>query len=163
MINQRYISLKFFRNQRVEIVCTYLSPRAGNANCRAVGHFRLGGEQRANHLAQNVMTAYPIFRGCDFDSPSPALRPRCCILCVFGVVLCLLSQSCTTEESIMASIARQSPMLRQSCLSAFRSSPLVNRNAAGVSQMVAFHASAKKQILPPLPRELALFLGEYWD
>ena len=59
----------------------------------------------------------------------------------------------------MASIARQSPMLRQSCLSAFRSSPLVNRNAAGVSQMVAFHASAKKQILPPLPRELALFWG----
>lgn len=59
----------------------------------------------------------------------------------------------------MASIARQSPMLRQSCLSAFRSSPLANRNAAGVSQMVAFHASAKKQILPPLPRELDLFLG----
>lgn len=52
----------------------------------------------------------------------------------------------------MASIARQSPLLRQSCLSAIRA-PLVNRNAAGVSQMVAFHASAKKQILPPLPRE----------
>lgn len=52
----------------------------------------------------------------------------------------------------MAFIARQSPLLRQSCLSAFRS-PFVGRNAAGVSQVVAFHASAKKQILPPLPRK----------
>lgn len=52
----------------------------------------------------------------------------------------------------MASIAHQSPLLRQSCLSAFRA-PLVNRNAAGLSQVVGFHASAKKQILPPLPRE----------
>ncbi|KAH1273725.1 hypothetical protein KXW98_000384 [Aspergillus fumigatus] len=50
----------------------------------------------------------------------------------------------------MASIARQSLLSRHSCLSAFRS-PLVNKN---VSQVVAFHASAKKQILPPLPREL---------
>ncbi|KAF7117403.1 hypothetical protein CNMCM5793_006305 [Aspergillus hiratsukae] len=47
----------------------------------------------------------------------------------------------------MASIARQSLLSRHSCLSAFRS-PLVNRN---VAQVVAFHASAKKQILPPLP------------
>ncbi|KAA8651517.1 CybS family protein [Aspergillus tanneri] len=47
----------------------------------------------------------------------------------------------------MASIVRQSPFLRQTCLSAFRS-PLATRN---VSQVVAFHASAKKQILPPLP------------
>jgi hypothetical protein len=31
----------------------------------------------------------------------------------------------------------------------------VNKN---VSQVVAFHASAKKQILPPLPRELLLDL-----
>jgi succinate dehydrogenase (ubiquinone) membrane anchor subunit len=53
----------------------------------------------------------------------------------------------------MASIARQSPLLRQSCLSAIRA-PLVNRNTAGVSQMVAFHASAKKQILPPLPQTI---------
>ncbi|KAI9932172.1 hypothetical protein ASPWEDRAFT_27558 [Aspergillus wentii DTO 134E9] len=51
----------------------------------------------------------------------------------------------------MASIARQTPLLRQSCLSAFRS-PLASRNAAGVSQTVAFHASAQKQILPPLPQ-----------
>lgn len=58
----------------------------------------------------------------------------------------------------MASIARQSPLFRQSCLSAIRS-PLVSRNAAGASQVVAFHASAKKQILPPLPRELALGLA----
>lgn len=57
----------------------------------------------------------------------------------------------------MVSIARQSPLLRQSCLSAIRS-PLVSRNTAGASQMVAFHASAKKQILPPLPRELAPIL-----
>ncbi|KAH8434201.1 membrane anchor subunit of succinate dehydrogenase, Sdh4 [Aspergillus melleus] len=48
----------------------------------------------------------------------------------------------------MASIARQSPLLRQTCLSAFRS-PLATKN---VSQAVAFHASAKKQILPPLPQ-----------
>lgn len=53
----------------------------------------------------------------------------------------------------MASIARQSPLLRQTGLSAIRS-PLVSRNAVGASQLVAFHASAKKQILPPLPREL---------
>lgn len=55
----------------------------------------------------------------------------------------------------MASIARQSPLLRQTGLSAIRSS-LVSRNAVGASQLVAFHASAKKQILPPLPRELDL-------
>jgi hypothetical protein len=54
----------------------------------------------------------------------------------------------------MASIARQSLLSRHSCLSAFRS-PLVNKN---VSQVVAFHASAKKQILPPLPRESLLDL-----
>ncbi|GFG07601.1 succinate dehydrogenase subunit CybS, putative [Aspergillus udagawae] len=48
----------------------------------------------------------------------------------------------------MASITRQSLLSRHSCLSAFRS-PLVNKN---VSQVVAFHASAKKQILPPLPQ-----------
>ncbi|EAU34304.1 succinate dehydrogenase cytochrome b small subunit, mitochondrial precursor [Aspergillus terreus NIH2624] len=51
----------------------------------------------------------------------------------------------------MASIARQSPLLRQTCLSAFRS-PLAAKNVTGVSQVVAFHASAKKQILPPLPQ-----------
>ncbi|KAB8249085.1 succinate dehydrogenase cytochrome b small subunit [Aspergillus flavus] len=53
----------------------------------------------------------------------------------------------------MASIARQSSLLRQSCLSAFRS-PFATRNGAGVSQVVAFHASAKKQILPPLPQTI---------
>ncbi|PLN78984.1 succinate dehydrogenase cytochrome b small subunit [Aspergillus taichungensis] len=46
----------------------------------------------------------------------------------------------------MASLARQSPLLR---LSAAR--PLAIR-PAGASQMVGFHASAKKQILPPLPQ-----------
>lgn len=55
----------------------------------------------------------------------------------------------------MASIVRQSPLLRQSCLSALRS-PFAGKNVAGVSQVVAFHASAKKQILPPPPRKLAL-------
>lgn len=61
--------------------------------------------------------------------------------------------SCSKDDSYtMASIARQSPLLRQSGLSAIRS-PLLNRNAVGASQLVAFHASAKKQILPPLPRE----------
>ncbi|KAL4941368.1 hypothetical protein BDV06DRAFT_212721 [Aspergillus oleicola] len=44
-------------------------------------------------------------------------------------------------------------LMRQSCLSAFRT-PLATRNAAGVSQVVAFHASAKKQILPPLPQTI---------
>nr|WBR39002.1 succinate dehydrogenase iron-sulfur subunit D [Aspergillus uvarum]WBR39003.1 succinate dehydrogenase iron-sulfur subunit D [Aspergillus uvarum]WBR39004.1 succinate dehydrogenase iron-sulfur subunit D [Aspergillus uvarum] len=53
----------------------------------------------------------------------------------------------------MASIARQSPLLRQSCLSAFRA-PWASKNAAGVSQVVAFHASANKQILPPLPQSI---------
>ncbi|KAF5854901.1 membrane anchor subunit of succinate dehydrogenase, Sdh4 [Aspergillus alliaceus] len=50
----------------------------------------------------------------------------------------------------MASIARQSPLLRQTCLSAFRT-PFATKN---VSQAVAFHASAKKQILPPLPQTI---------
>ncbi|OOF90432.1 hypothetical protein ASPCADRAFT_519222 [Aspergillus carbonarius ITEM 5010] len=50
----------------------------------------------------------------------------------------------------MASIARQSPLLRQSCLSAFRA-PWATRN---VAQVVAFHASAQKQILPPLPQTI---------
>ncbi|BCS26201.1 CybS family protein [Aspergillus puulaauensis] len=44
-------------------------------------------------------------------------------------------------------------LMRQSCLSAFRA-PLATRNAAGVSQVVAFHASAKKQILPPEPQSI---------
>ncbi|KAL4809241.1 CybS-domain-containing protein [Aspergillus unguis] len=44
-------------------------------------------------------------------------------------------------------------LMRQSCLSAFRA-PLATRNAAGVSQVVAFHASAKKQILPPQPQTI---------
>ncbi|KAL4951526.1 CybS-domain-containing protein [Aspergillus filifer] len=44
-------------------------------------------------------------------------------------------------------------LIRQSCLSAFRA-PLATRNAVGVSQVVAFHASAKKQILPPLPQTI---------
>ncbi|KAF9887052.1 membrane anchor subunit of succinate dehydrogenase, Sdh4 [Aspergillus nanangensis] len=48
----------------------------------------------------------------------------------------------------MASFMRQSSLLRQTCLSAFRQ-PLVTKNVTGVSQVVAFHASAKKQILPP--------------
>lgn len=56
----------------------------------------------------------------------------------------------------MASIARQSPLLRQTCLSAFRS-PLATKN---VSQAVAFHASTKKQILPPLPREYPDWLDD---
>lgn len=54
----------------------------------------------------------------------------------------------------MASLARQSPLLR---LSAAR--PLAIR-PAGASQMVGFHASAKKQILPPLPRE---FFPQSWE
>ena len=49
----------------------------------------------------------------------------------------------------MASFARPS-LLRQT-LAATRS-PL--RQNVGVSQAVAFHASARKQILPPLPRKL---------
>ncbi|RMJ27076.1 succinate dehydrogenase [Aspergillus sp. HF37] len=53
----------------------------------------------------------------------------------------------------MASIVRQSPLLRQSCLSAPRSA-FAGKNAAGVSQVVAFHASAKKQILPPPPQTI---------
>ncbi|KAL4970363.1 CybS family protein [Aspergillus stella-maris] len=44
-------------------------------------------------------------------------------------------------------------LMRQSCLSAFRA-PLATRNAVGVSQVVAFHASAKKQILPPQPQTI---------
>ncbi|KAL6237807.1 hypothetical protein BDW75DRAFT_61727 [Aspergillus navahoensis] len=44
-------------------------------------------------------------------------------------------------------------LVRQSCLSTFRA-PLATRNAVGVSQVVAFHASAKKQILPPLPQTI---------
>ncbi|KAL4818613.1 CybS-domain-containing protein [Aspergillus spinulosporus] len=44
-------------------------------------------------------------------------------------------------------------LMRQSCLSAFRA-PLATRNTVGVSQVVAFHASAKKQILPPLPQTI---------
>ncbi|KAL4799139.1 CybS-domain-containing protein [Aspergillus venezuelensis] len=44
-------------------------------------------------------------------------------------------------------------LMRQTCLSAFRA-PLATRNAVGVSQVVAFHASAKKQILPPLPQTI---------
>ncbi|THC97790.1 hypothetical protein EYZ11_002706 [Aspergillus tanneri] len=59
----------------------------------------------------------------------------------------------------MASIVRQSPFLRQTCLSAFRS-PLATRN---VSQVVAFHASAKKQILPPLPLETEVIHGSTND
>ncbi|GKZ33729.1 membrane anchor subunit of succinate dehydrogenase, Sdh4 [Aspergillus brasiliensis] len=47
----------------------------------------------------------------------------------------------------MASIARQSsPLLR----SAFRA-PFATKN---VAQVVAFHASARKQILPPLPQTI---------
>ncbi|KAJ5819204.1 Cytochrome b succinate dehydrogenase small subunit CybS [Penicillium riverlandense] len=48
----------------------------------------------------------------------------------------------------MASIVRSSPLLRQS-LATPRSS-LLSKNV-GVSQLVAFHASARKQILPPQP------------
>ncbi|KAJ5161919.1 Succinate dehydrogenase cytochrome b small subunit [Penicillium capsulatum] len=50
----------------------------------------------------------------------------------------------------MASFARSS-LLRQTL--ATTRSPLLRQNV-GVSQMVAFHASARKQILPPLPQEL---------
>ncbi|KAJ5091252.1 hypothetical protein NUU61_006122 [Penicillium alfredii] len=49
----------------------------------------------------------------------------------------------------MAMFARSS-LLRQSLATR---SPLLQRNV-GVSQMVAFHASARKQILPPLPQEI---------
>ncbi|KAJ5126695.1 Succinate dehydrogenase cytochrome b small subunit [Penicillium atrosanguineum] len=49
----------------------------------------------------------------------------------------------------MASFARPS-LLRQTL--AIRS-PLLRQNV-GVSQMVAFHASARKQILPPLPQSI---------
>lgn len=73
-------------------------------------------------------------------------RPQVCSAARFRILLGPTSQYIDT----MASIARQSLLSRHSCLSAFRS-PLVNKN---VSQVVAFHASAKKQILPPLPREL---------
>ncbi|KAL2818386.1 CybS-domain-containing protein [Aspergillus granulosus] len=44
-------------------------------------------------------------------------------------------------------------LMRQSCLSAFRT-PLATRNVAGVSQVVAFHASARRQILPPEPQTI---------
>lgn len=53
-------------------------------------------------------------------------------------------------------IVTMASLMRQSCLSAFRA-PLATRNTVGVSQVVAFHASAKKQILPPLPRELTRY------
>ena len=49
-------------------------------------------------------------------------------------------------------IARQMP-LRQSCLSL----PKRSLVAPGVSQVVAFHASAKREILPPLPREFLIY------
>ncbi|KAL3481992.1 CybS-domain-containing protein [Aspergillus californicus] len=44
-------------------------------------------------------------------------------------------------------------LMRQSCLSALRT-PLTTRNAAGISQVVAFHASARKMILPPEPQSI---------
>ncbi|KAL3467483.1 CybS-domain-containing protein [Aspergillus heterothallicus] len=44
-------------------------------------------------------------------------------------------------------------LMRQSCLSAFRTQ-LATRNVAGVSQVVAFHASARRQILPPEPQTI---------
>ncbi|KAJ5578581.1 Succinate dehydrogenase cytochrome b small subunit [Penicillium hispanicum] len=50
----------------------------------------------------------------------------------------------------MASLARPS-LLRQSL--ATTRSPLLRQNV-GVSQVVAFHASAQKQILPPLPQSI---------
>ncbi|EPS25543.1 Succinate dehydrogenase cytochrome b small subunit [Penicillium oxalicum] len=50
----------------------------------------------------------------------------------------------------MASFARPS-LLRQTL--ANTRSPLLRQNV-GVSQVVAFHASARKQILPPLPQKL---------
>lgn len=55
----------------------------------------------------------------------------------------------------MASFARSS-LLRQTL--ATTRSPLLRQNV-GVSQAVAFHASAKKQILPPLPRKLGFLEG----
>ena len=107
-----------------------------------VGHSRLGGESRANQGGRNRMTL-PRLRT-PFNSTSLPLHSEVLISLPnlpspFRFRLCLT----------MASIARQSPLLRQTCLSAFRS-PLATKN---VSQAVAFHASAKKQILPPLPRE----------
>ncbi|KAJ5332686.1 hypothetical protein N7541_002494 [Penicillium brevicompactum] len=50
----------------------------------------------------------------------------------------------------MASFARSS-LLRQTL--AVPRAPFCQKNV-GVSQMVAFHASAKKQILPPLPQSV---------
>ncbi|KAJ5359258.1 Succinate dehydrogenase cytochrome b small subunit [Penicillium cataractarum] len=50
----------------------------------------------------------------------------------------------------MASFARPS-LLRQTL--ATTRSPLLRQNV-GVSQVVAFHASARKQILPPLPQAI---------
>lgn len=58
--------------------------------------------------------------------------------------------SSTTQDK-MASLARPFT-LRQTCLSISRSS-LPRTTAPGISQIVAFHASTKKNILPPLPRE----------
>lgn len=54
----------------------------------------------------------------------------------------------------MASFARPS-LLRQTLVTT--RSPLLRQNV-GVSQAVAFHASARKQILPPLPRKLSIYL-----
>lgn len=54
----------------------------------------------------------------------------------------------------MASFMRPS-LLRQTLASTW--SPLLRQNV-GASQAVAFHASARKQILPPLPRKLGLLL-----
>lgn len=52
----------------------------------------------------------------------------------------------------MASLARPFT-LRQTCVSISRSS-LPRTTAPGISQIVAFHASTKKNILPPLPQTI---------
>ncbi|KAL2871884.1 CybS family protein [Aspergillus lucknowensis] len=44
-------------------------------------------------------------------------------------------------------------LMRRPCLSALRT-PLATRNVAGVTQVVAFHASARRQILPPEPQTI---------
>lgn len=71
---------------------------------------------------------------------------------LFCVSQCAESRKEVIFFCVNTRIFTMASLMRQSCLSAFRA-PLATRNAAGVSQVVAFHASAKKQILPPEPRE----------
>ena len=76
---------------------------------------------------------------------------------VANFILVRLLLSPPPLSATMASFARPS-LLRQTLATR---SPLLRQNV-GVSQMVAFHASARKQILPPLPRTYTLCLEMNW-